>query len=278
MKNISKLTEKVRKLQKERDFERSRTLADYNSSLGFYDLYSDNLYYGTDGLGKIILDQLDKKPEVVWVDLGCGNGVALREGKMLLEGKGLDPVRLRTYGVDVLPFSEEEMQHYIRKFPEEYSDSMMKPQYAPVFIQDDIHTVSFSEKPDLITASYVLAWTDDPVKILANALTQANSGAYLFANDGQCIHFSDKPDSCVYNHSVFEEMMVRDGGKTIKRFHSPWPFNHLMIGKVAENSDFTYGLRLFRKNIRKAFDSWKRRLVPSCFGYMYGDKDYEAKK
>jgi SAM-dependent methyltransferase len=128
---------------------------------------------------KMIKDIIVRKGSCVWVDLGCGNGIALRQAKIMLEKDGIDPDLLRTYGVDVLPSDLQEIEQDIHDQPDIFSKELTGAKYSPMMIQADATQVDLKEKADLITAVEVTQWVKDPLELLRNAIFQLNEGGII---------------------------------------------------------------------------------------------------
>jgi len=168
--------------------ERANTLRDYSNNLGLFGISRD---HNRKGINKILEDFILKQGHVVWVDLGCGNGAALRQGKEHLARTGTDPAKLRAYGFDAMPIGLAKLREYMQRFPKEFSKDILNPEYSPEFTQTDITDVRFPEKPDLITCHDVLFWTKDPLKVFLNAAKQANIGAWICLNRLDRISYSN---------------------------------------------------------------------------------------
>lgn len=188
------LLNEIEKVQRELQISnpRERNLFDYTINLQIRELakpLKDESFY-TDGLLKIIKDTIDRKGKAVWVDLGCGNGVALRDAKLKLEEAGYDPNSLITYGVDILPQNHKLIKEKILLKPKEYSPSLLSKNYAPNFIKHDISSVLLPQNADLITSVHVLQWSNDPLKIFENAYNQLNPEGILILNHTRNIIYS----------------------------------------------------------------------------------------
>ena len=81
-----------------------------------------------------------------------------------------------------MPIDRDDIKSHRKQSPKEYSLALFLSRYQPTFEQTDIETAEFPESPDIITASNVLFWTRDPMKVFANAAKQANIGATLCFN------------------------------------------------------------------------------------------------
>ncbi len=211
------------------------------------------------GFKTILERRLAQQDSVVWVDLGCGNAVALTDAKIYLECRGIDPSRLKTYGFDALPIDEEEIERHIRDFPKEYSLLLLEEKYRPVFQQEDISMVSFPEKADILTINEVLFWTEDPLKIIANALAQAKIGALCCFNRVNNLLFSNDPSSHYFENDLFRYMSNQGDIPGFTLFHQSSDL--IVLEKKEEIDDYQFGFRLYRRN--------ERRIVQG-FNYIYG--------
>lgn len=216
------------------------------------------------GLKTILERRLAQQESVVWVDLGCGNTVALTDAKIYLESKGIDPSRLKTYGFDALPIDEEEIERHIRDFPEEYSPLLLEQHYRPVFQQEDISMVSFPEKADIVTVNEVLFWTEDPLKIIANALAQAKIDALCCFNRINNMLFSREPNSKYFDDSFFRYISDREGIPGCAIFHHPGSV--IVLEKREDLSAYFPHFRLCRKNERGSLPGFKNQ----GFNHIYG--------
>ncbi len=123
-----------------------------------------------------------RKGRVVWVDLGCGNGIALRQAKKWFTG-AYGAERLSAIGYDILPFDSFEYKYRTQDNKKGHSGNYyyfkddLDPKYEPQIFTEDITTASFPETPDIITCFQVLQWTTNPLEIFANAASQMGSGS-----------------------------------------------------------------------------------------------------
>jgi len=135
---------------------RSRTLSEYSSVFGMPNEWLKN------HLTKLI----SSEERAVFVDLGCGDEVALTEALRLADILGRN--NLRAIGVDVLP-------------PDPKAIFFAYREYQPEFQIADIDTFEFPEAADIVTLSNVLFWTGDPLRALANAAAQTKVGGVICA-------------------------------------------------------------------------------------------------
>lgn len=165
---------------------RKRTLTDYEHTFNLSPVWlRDYLRFLLRSTGR-----------AVFVDLGCGDMVALVDALKLseqIDSKG----SIRAIGVDVLPAYPEAMAATNRGF-------------KPEFIRADIDDFQFPEKADLVTLSNVLLWTRDPLKALANAAAQTRVGGIICANAVEIIN--DLADEHPYD-SPFAGVINRETGE-----------------------------------------------------------------
>ncbi len=223
---------------------RSRTLREYGQML-FDPCLGEEKFNG-------LLDNLiRKRGKAVWVDLGCGHAVALKEGKQYFRNRNVPLRKLRTYGYDAIPPA-------ILRTTEAMDWKYAK--YAPKIIQADIENVVFEEQPDLITAVCSLFWTRDPLQVFANAARQAKKGAVLCFNNINRI----TTDDYLYGN-LFEKIISSNAG--IPGFDVINLSNDAIVARKASNhKDYTYGFRLVSK---------RRDCVNDPFWYIY-TSDYNS--
>lgn len=199
-------TKRDRKGKLTRKTDRSRTIDEYSSELNFYEIArkTKEKDWSILGLKKLIRKKIERKGYCVWVDLGCGNTVALRQGKMYLESVGIDPSKLRTYGIDVLPIDNDALEWHMKMFPKEYSAFLRDELYRPKFKTDDIETAKFTESADIVTGIEVLFWMQDPLKAVLNAYNQMNVNGILGFNRTSRIFYNDDGNTIVYRCNLFD--------------------------------------------------------------------------
>ena len=186
------------KLELERENEhvgRSRDMYQCSGYLGLPTSKEDGSSYGSYLYHLIKLNlNPDSDNELVWVDLGCGNEIALRQAKVFLERDGINPDRLKTYGVDLYPNDAgfgRDITPMMNLSPKEYSRNFLDDTYAPVRLCGDITTVVFPEAPNLITAVQVLQWNKDPLTVFTNAVNQLELGGIIGLHNTGKIYFTD---------------------------------------------------------------------------------------
>ncbi|MGM5480562.1 MAG: hypothetical protein ACQESC_03825 [Nanobdellota archaeon] len=161
---------------------RSKNLSNYNRILEFPHFFNRSL-----------VDILSHKTtsEFSWADFGSGNQIALREASYYFGSRNF-----KTYAVDMLeldsekqilddlnrslfPWSSKELCSY-------ESDSVVvsklfKPEYDPLFFNDDIADVVLPEKVDLITSAWVFQYIENVLPAIDNAYSQLKEGgSFLF--------------------------------------------------------------------------------------------------
>lgn len=239
------MDENLRKLQEEQDRfqvdkERSRDLDIISREMGFEEFPYEYSNPDDDfGLKGIITSYLLQQESVVWTDLGCGMAIGLRDGKRFAKKKGFDPSRLRTYGYDALPLDYSKAQ--VRSL--DAVNLMLIPEYNPIFEQKDILSVKFPEMPDIVTASFVLPYTRDPLKVISNALEQAKVGATVLFSAGDWSRYVSGlgERSC----RLFEEIESR-AGSSLEFLLDPFKSCTLVAVKKQE-ADFSFDLVLSSK-------------------------------
>lgn len=203
---------------------------------------------------------LSKNGRVVWIDLGCGNGVALRQAKKHFKESGLGMERLIAIGYDLLPVDMFEYQYRRRESPKNYSDDDFNQEFEPTMLQENIRDAIFPETPDIVTCLQVLQWTEHPLEILANAAPQVPEGAFMnFSGLSRSVCHSD----CgVLFHS---STGIRIRGFIIPKidtFSGSLPEPSVMIRNGEPVSDFMFGLKrvgsrhewnMFREEYRRDF-------------------------
>lgn len=261
MPDLTLLIAEQARLQIKGETNRCHTLDGYSQyfDLNYAGIRREDEALRRGGLKTILERRLSQQDSVVWVDLGCGNAVALTDAKIYLESRGIDPSRLKTYGFDALPIDEEEIERHIRDFPKEYSPLLLEQRYRPVFQQEDITAVSFPERADIVTVNEVLFWTEDPLKIIANALAQAKIGALCCFNRVSNLLFSREPDSHYFENDLFRYMSNRGNIPGFAIFHQSSDL--IILEKKEEIDDYQFGFRLYHQN--------ERRIVQG-FNYVYG--------
>jgi SAM-dependent methyltransferase len=151
-------------LQEGNNTKQDRNLNDYSSLLDFNEIHEK-------GLLGVLKSIYEEKGEITWVDLGCGLGRAQIEAKSKLDQEGLDLSNCNFYGVDIL-------SDYNKHFT-----NMIDPKYKPTYLSQDIETVNFPQKADLVTCCSVLRWVRDPLKVISNALKQTKIGGIISFDD-----------------------------------------------------------------------------------------------
>jgi SAM-dependent methyltransferase len=125
-----------------------------------------------------------KERSVVWVDVGPGYQVALRQGKRDFPG-------LVTYGVDVVNWGEElkanperakTYEKDLRKYLELGEENIFDDKYRPEMILQPMEEARLPEPADLITALSSLSFADDPLQSLANLYNQLKPEGVLLVD------------------------------------------------------------------------------------------------
>lgn len=229
--------------------DRSRTIDEYSQKFGFWDLNEgDDKSWAKLGLKKLIDQYIERQGQVVWVDLGCGNAVALRQGKMYLEDSGRDPGLLRAYGIDALPMDEAVIQEHIENFPLYFTERLLEERYKPIFRQADISDMVFEERPDIVTCSSVMQWVEDPLLVFENAARQAKVGATLCLDRLNRLYYSKDPTRSGYDNLLFTKMFYYERNRREMEILSRVICGDgLIVRKTKEDVDFTFGFRLFHK-------------------------------
>jgi hypothetical protein len=177
--------------------DRNRTLQEYSTILGVRRLAGkeQDPTWATEGLIKLLEDTIRNNGSAVWVDLGCGNGVALRQAKVALKEKGVDISKLRTIGIDLLPVDTNDLRSHIETYPNLYQDGLDSDEYAPEFIQGDMSSVRFPEEADIVTGVETLQWTNDPLAVIGNANKQLKINGVIGLNRTNNILYTDNPSA-----------------------------------------------------------------------------------
>jgi hypothetical protein len=176
-----------RQVMNQRNHLRSRGIAVYVGDSGILELGRREEEYYAHMDGRVVFlgfmsQLLKKRGPIVWVDIGCGLSLALRQGKMILDWGGLDYTRLRTYGVDARSLNRSEMESAVEgAMGGEYcvEREVLSKKYRPTLIKADAHYVKFPEKADLVTGVQVLQYCEDPLKVFANVMRQTNIGGLV---------------------------------------------------------------------------------------------------
>jgi hypothetical protein len=222
----------------------------------------DNELWREKGIKRLLEDYIKQKGSVVWADLGCGNGIALRQGKIYLESIGIDPSKLHAYGYDALPPNRDEIKRQIMLYPKDYNYQLLLKRNEPIIKQMDIATVKFEEKPDIITAFDVLFWTKNPLKIFANAIKQSNLGATICLNRTEFMMRVYNPKDNHPEINIFEKICSNSSTSTgiSAQYVSR---QYAILKKISENQDFTFGYKLHHRSQRH----------PQAFCYFYSPKN-----
>ncbi|HII16091.1 MAG TPA: methyltransferase domain-containing protein [Nanoarchaeota archaeon] len=188
-------------------------------------------------LGSLLETIITKQGHAVWADLGCGAGIALRQGKQYLKQRGMNPENLRTYGYEAAPIPDRKIA---AELPKRSIDSdVLDKRYEPKIIQADAAAAAFEEPPDLITGIYLLFWTKDPLKVFANAARQLKTTGVVCLNNFSSL-------KTPFHVSVLEYIEATHNNRLpgFKRLTECSSSNTLLATKVSGQDDFTYGLRL----------------------------------
>ncbi|MFH1174538.1 MAG: methyltransferase domain-containing protein [archaeon] len=244
---------------------RCRTLEEYGFSFLQIGMTTKDRSWGRMGMRKLIKDKLEQKKRIVWLDLGCGNGIALRMGKKYAEELNRKD-DLLTIGVDTLPPDEEEVAYHVKKWHRSFPTYVLDEAYKPTFLQADIATVSFSElqaePPDIITCESVLFWTQDPLLVFANAAQQVQIRGTLCISQLTCMHYTKNPESIFYDRDLITEASRYTNG-ILPGFTHHIPLTDTAVLTKTAEKDFTYGFELVSRK--------KTRMGP--FDYLYVKKN-----
>lgn len=234
--------------------ERSRTIDEYSDCFDFKKVAEntgDNSWREL-GILKILEDYYRQKGHVVWADLGAGNLVALRGGKRHFKYAGWDPKALRAYGYDALPVDEIKVRYLKIIRPSRIPRDILDEEYRPIFSQEDISTVKFREKPDLITCIEILQYTEDPLKIFANAARQAPIGAILCFNALSSLLYTNDPSGDTYTTRLFRKITDQfDGVPGFKMYYLDRDYDNFILEKTEEIGDFSFGFRFVNRTTSK---------------------------
>jgi SAM-dependent methyltransferase len=246
--SFANLVRKQKRLQKGKN--RSRNIDDYSTRFDVETLsriLGDNSW-NKGAFEKLVEHYIKLRGCAVWNDLGCGNAIPLRQAKMYAESLGYKPEVVRAYGFDALPVDRKEIRKAMKKFPHRLRPDLLKRKYNPKIIRTDITTVEFPENPDIVSCIEVLHYTEDPLKVFANAARQAPIGATFCISDLNAMHYSEDPKKPTYDAHLFERIDDMNGtipGFRVLGFHIS---DDLILIKESEQKDFTYGyLRLDKK-------------------------------
>lgn len=121
---------------------------------------------------KLIEDLLNTTEQTVFVDFGCGDGLALRQFLLLAKSLGKRG-QARALGVDLLEPNEDAL-----KFHRKLSAEDLRPEV----LHADIDTVNLLTVADLTTLCNTLLWTKNPLQALANAIVQTREGGLIGAD------------------------------------------------------------------------------------------------
>lgn len=250
------LIEEQHRIQIKGETNRCNALEMYSSEARFWEYWHRNKDkvsnpgeledLGKRGFKKVLEDKLAEQEYVVWVDLGCGEAIALRQAKQHLIDIGYDPARLKAYGFDLLPVDEDEIRYHIENFPDGFDATLLDERCKPILEQKDIHTVDFPEKADIVTCKEVLFWTRDALQVFSNAARQTKIGGILAFNRTRHLLYFDDPTSCVFQDVVFQ-MLDRDGISGLKLLYNG---SDSLLAEKSSEQDFTFGLQLHHKTKR----------------------------
>ena len=122
---------------------------------------------------KIIQKYIDQSSRAVWVDVGPGYGLALREGKKLFGDK------LVTYGVDPIDWAEEIGSEDIQKYKAMLGDDIFDEEYSYARVPQVMELASLPEEADIITFSRFLMYSNNPLKTIERFYNQLRVGGVL---------------------------------------------------------------------------------------------------
>jgi hypothetical protein len=185
---------------------------------------------------------LERKERVVWVDLGCGNAIALRQAKKYFEQTRRGIANLTAIGYDVLPVDMDEYLRYARAMPKRYDPSDWDGKYAPEIRNEDIHHAVFPEPPDIVTCIQVLQYSQTPLQIFSNAAKQLREGAVLLIPNMNVIRHSAPGNS----QKLIDRMMKQGQIPGFRFLYKPRaalqrPDTLLMERTSEPIEDFTFG-------------------------------------
>lgn len=171
--------------------------------------YSRDFDMGTAWLPRYVQNLISSQPSSVYIDLGCGDGMALRDAKRIArknEGS------IRTIGVDILEPDWELAKLKMRRGADPIDCQLAEEDYAPELYEGDIDVFEFPEPADLVTLSSVLYWTGDPLQALANAASQVKVGGVLCANGLSAIDETDgRMKGNLFNARIFARNQPVEG-------------------------------------------------------------------
>lgn len=210
-----RLTPELKRLRDEQaEFQtntvRSRTLSTYSR-----DFHMNNKW-----LNDFIVNLIIYNSKSVYVDLGCGNTIALRQARFLAANLRQDR-RLTTYGVDILPADLHKVKIEIERISNlGISKQVLKKKYDPVLIIDNIDSVKFPELADLVTISSALLWTKDPLRAFANAAAQTRVGGVLCANALDVIRATGEKPPLIKNTLPGFEQLTPGNNSVLRKTES----------------------------------------------------------
>jgi hypothetical protein len=226
--------------------KRSRRIAEYSATFNFEVIAkrTGDKSWKEKGILKILENIVKKKGRAVWVDLACGNAVALREGRKYFHETYGDVDLLKAYGFDALRVEMGRIREFMERHHNHYPSDLLDPTYNPTFAQVDITDVKFPETPDLITCIEAVYYTNDPMEVIANATRQAQIGTTMCMTGLSRLHLLD-PGS-----DLFEFLFRKYLGKldTLPGFETLGLTNimpdDLILVKTEEIEDPKYGFTL----------------------------------
>lgn len=171
----------------------------------------------------------------VWVDVGAGYGLALREARHRFPA-------LKTYGVDPVDWAEMDpnILEKLTKLGVEPDEAWSNPQSRYTWIQAAAETVQLPEPPDLITAFYVSQYFDDPLGAIANLYNQLKlDGTLIFNVYPLLLHLGN------------EDRSVHDKYYFINRVLADLQTSGILVDQYLEegvSSQTGYGLLVIRKS------------------------------
>ena len=140
---------------------------------------------------EIMQEVIERSSRAVWVDVGPGYGLALRQGKKIL-GDGLV-----TYGVDPIDWLEEpheKKEEEVQKYKALLGDDIFGEAFSFTRIPQLMEHASLPEEADIVTISRTLPYSSNPLKTIENFYNQLRAGGVLIVIGSFFMVFSDGKD------------------------------------------------------------------------------------
>lgn len=135
-----------------------------------------------------INEMLRSLDRISYVDLGCGNGIAVRQAALAAFriGKSF----FHAHGVDVLDRdgTPNFLEAMIKVNSSFYPKDLLNPLLNISFHKADIDDFVFPQKADLVTICHALMHTRDPLQTVINAAAQTERGGIICFNNLPRIH------------------------------------------------------------------------------------------